>query len=76
MVFSIMEGGIERGWVFRLMAVIAVLDFRGLIAYMGYHLGCDAIDILPETMRELRQMKRAKLLVDLKSACIQLHVLE
>lgn len=48
-VLCIIEIGIERAWVFQLMAIIAIL-----ISYIVYHLVCKAIHIWPETMKELR----------------------
>ena len=50
-----------------------VLDFRELNKFVACHTK-DGIDICEEVMREWRRMERAKKIMDLKSAYLQIHV--
>lgn len=51
-----------------------VLDYRELNKYIQCHTGDDVIDVCTETLREWRQVEGETVLVDLKSAYLQVRV--
>ena len=51
-----------------------VLDYRELNRFVECHTGSDIIDVCDEKMRKWRRLEGGTVIVDLKSAYLQLHV--